>query len=168
MLCNRSVPVWYNKMSSLRKLVVQLLLACLIGLFQIVGPSLCCCDPVCNLVKPATPLCVTILNHESMYKCSRCHAKSEQPADPKSGSTPKTPVRCPCSGIFLEPATPFSTISFEIIQALTLWEHDRFVGLLDLPSASANADSALDEHSVCDLPFMTTAVRLYAHHVLRC
>lgn len=147
---------------------MQVLLACLIGLFQIVGPSLCCCGPVCNLVKPETPPCVTILNHESMYQCPLCHAKSEQPTDPKSGSKPKTPVRCPCTGIILEPATPVSTISFEIIQALTFWEQDRTVGLLDLPSVSANAESALDEHSVWDLPFLTTAMRLYAHHVLRC
>lgn len=152
----------------MRKLDVQVLLAFLIGLFQIVGPSLCCCGPVCNLVKPATPPSVTIPNHESMYQCPLCHAKSELPADPKSDSKPQTTPRCPCTGILLEPATPVSTTSLEIAQSLNFWEQDQTVGLLDFPSDSANAESALDEHSVCDLPFLTTAMRLYAHHVLRC
>ena len=168
MLCNRSMPVWYKRVSSKRKLDVQVLLACLIGLFQIVGPSLCCCGPVCVVSKSATPRIVTIPNQNAIDHCPLCQAKSEQSTESKNDSKPQSPTRCPCAGLVLAPATPVSSASLEIIQSLNFWEQDRTVGLLDVPSVSANAESALDEHSVCDLPFLTTAMRLYAHHALRC
>lgn len=141
---------------------MSLLLAVLIGLVQMAGPWLCCCcRPVAPAVAPVTapaperPACP--------HCCTPAKSTPDAPAEPAC----PTESRLCCSQVMKAATVP--------ADAAADWA--RLLALGDFPPVATNgppADAAADPDlaawvaTAFDSPFLTTAERLYAHHVLLC
>lgn len=143
-------------------------LAILIAVVQLAGPWLCCCGParvfaVCartDTIAPpeSSPPALT-------HQCPLC-AQSESKPAPAPEKKPAQPERCPCGGAeFIALPVATSKADDGPTANVPLWEPPTVAPLYSFRVASA---VRLDDRGLRELPTLTTADRLYAHHVLRC
>lgn len=138
-------------------------LAILIAVVQLAGPWLCCCGPARVVAAFARSKSETLPTPPAKPHCPLC-AQSEPKPAPTPDKKPTPPDRCPCGGAeFVAlpvakadefPATDWSqwqTPSFALVYSFRVVS----VGVAGVPGLR-------------ELPHLTTADRLYAHHVLRC
>ncbi|MCU0705025.1 MAG: hypothetical protein MUF18_13710 [Fimbriiglobus sp.] len=137
---------------------MRLLLTIVMTLAQLAGPWLCCCGSmrVAKFIAPAQPAQPSSADH-----CPHCR-KHSAPADTPPSKPTKTPDRCPCGGVLtvLVPAdkpTPADPIGMLVVLAIEPLQ------VIPFDACSPRMPEGLRE-----LPHLTTADRLFAHHVLRC
>lgn len=151
---------------------MRVALAILIAVTQLAGPWLCCCGPeriaaVFTSTEPtaATPAPVS----PPTSHCPLCAKTADAKTPPDSPSVPRPtrpmpPERCPCGGVELLAVLPTPTGDTPTFD----------LGLLVPVAAEVSVPLSVEplppvvRTGVRQLPFLTTAERLYAHHVLRC
>jgi hypothetical protein len=144
---------------------MRLVLVILLTVAQLAGPWLCCCGPTRAANATAGPGQKSQpAEDRSQGGCPHCQ-KEPAPECPPSDQLPKTPHvpdRCPCGGVLTsvvpadKPNVP-TTDSMLVVVSV-----EPPVPLVPV-SAATPALVGLRE-----LPLLTTADRLFAHHVLRC
>jgi hypothetical protein len=156
---------------------VRLTLAIVVTVLQVAGPWLCCCGPLRAFVAPvAVPSIASAASDEpgegTCPHCRRDRAKDHAVADanPTPAQKPTKPIapgRCPCCEIKLLDAVAaqpnrdvdqLTAIAALLPVLLTLNP------VADILPAGPTEPLA----GTSDLPFLTTEVRLHAHHALRC
>jgi hypothetical protein len=143
---------------------MQLFLAILMTVAQLAGPWLCCCGPtravaaIAGLASNRPPV-----DDSTSSGCPHC--KKEAPTCPPTKNRPKhshTPDRCPCGGMLTntnttdKPSVPTPNSLLVVVSA----EPSQMMTLV--------AVAPLRIVGLRELPLLTTADRLFGHHVLRC
>jgi hypothetical protein len=140
-------------------------LAILIAVVQLAGPWLCCCGPARVVAAFARTKTETRPTPPAPPHCPLC-AQSEPNPAPTPEKKPVQPDRCPCGGAEFV-ALPVSLAKADDGPAVGVpqWEPPSITPLYSfrVRSVALSGDEGLRE-----LPTLTTADRLYAHHVLRC
>lgn len=122
---------------------MRVLLAILVGLAQLAGPWLCCCESA----RAAQPV----------ETCPHCAAKLPPPAEKPA---PTLPEPCPCGGKAMEPAPPAK------LEAAAAVLPD--LAPVVAPAIGPVAVFPLSLVGVSELPFLPPGTRQFVHHVLRC
>jgi hypothetical protein len=140
-------------------------LAILIAVVQLVGPWLCCCGPARVVAAFARSKTETDPTPPAKPHCPLC-AQSEPKPAPTPEKKPPPTDRCPCGGAEFV-ALPVTLWKSDDVPTAggPVWEPASFTPLYSfrVESVVLSGDEGLRE-----LPHLTTADRLYAHHVLRC
>ncbi len=138
---------------------MRLILAIVLTGAQLAGPWLCCCGPtrVANAV--AGPVTKAPPVDDC---CPHCKKESPRPADDAS-KKPRVPCPCaPCCCV-LATAVPADKPNVPTFDSLLV------VVSVEPPQPVRSVVVALlPVVGLRELPLLTTADRLYAHHVLRC
>jgi hypothetical protein len=143
---------------------MRLTLAIVMTVAQLAGPWLCCCGSARVAVAVGGPVSnAPPVGEPSHGGCPHCpkDAPTCPPAD-DTPNAPHVPDRCPCGGV-LATAVPADKPSVPTPDRL-------LVGVsVEPPQPVASAVAAPPAVVGCrELPHLTTADRLFAHHVLRC
>ena len=138
---------------------MRLTLAIVMTVAQLAGPWLCCCGPM----RAATAVAGPVTKVPPVDDCCP-HCKKESP--PPADDTPKKPrVPCPCAPCcsVLATAVPADKPSVPTFDSLLV------VVSVEPPRPMRSVVVAPPAvFGLRELPLLTTADRLYAHHVLRC
>ncbi len=139
---------------------MRLILAIVMTGAQLSGPWLCCCGPTRGADAVAGP------DADAPPVGDGCpHCKKEAPTCPPTDdkpNAPHVPDRCPC-GCVLAMTVPADKPTTPTIDSLLV------VVSVELPQTIQSVVVApLAVVGLRELPLLTTADRLYAHHVLRC
>ena len=143
---------------------MQLVLAILIAVTQVASPWLCCCGPsrIASTFQSGTRKQPIPAKEPPVAHCPHCAAENPTPSDPTSPPKPIPTERCPCGGVeFVAVPPAASAVSFDLDQLVSV------VFEFDAPFLIEIA-ILIEPSGLRELPFLTTAERLYAHHVLRC
>lgn len=146
---------------------MRLVLAIVLSVTHLAGPWLCCCGPLAKAV--AAPRQETTQNapmtppaeDECRHCCKKERAPEHEPTK-QPPKAPKTPDRCPCCQVMaatMPAEQPKVQTADRLLVAVTV----ELPEPIAVVSVSASAATGLRE-----LPHLTTADRLFAHHVLRC
>lgn len=143
---------------------MQVFLAILIAVTQVAGPWLCCCGParIASTFTAEVPKQSIPSKKPPVARCPHCVAEIPAPSDPTHPPKPVPTEPCPCGGVELVAVPPaVSAVSFDLDQLVSVVPKfgAPFVIEIVIP---------VDPSGLRELPFLTTAERLYAHHVLRC
>ena len=140
-------------------------LAILIAVVQLAGPWLCCCGPARVVAAFARTETETRPTPPAPPHCPLC-AQSEPKPAPTPEKKPTEPQRCPCGGAeFVALPVALSKADDGPTAGVPLWEPPAFALLYPFRVQSV---VPLGDVGLRELPHLTTADRLYAHHVLRC
>lgn len=145
---------------------MRLALVSLIALTQVAGPWLCCCvaaqvSAAMGEKTHAKPADTAPVKSKPAGTCPHC-PKSEPPlADP----TPSNPLpdQCPCGGYELVAVPAEWKLAAD--EALSFAAE---LSALPVPFPPVLSHAVADRPGLRELPWMTVADRLFAHHVLRC
>lgn len=138
-------------------------LALVLSVAHLAGPWLCCCGPLAMAAAPRPVPANTPAPEQD--SCRHCCPKEHGPPAPVPMPSPKrptTPDRCPCCGVMVtalpadKPQAPTADALLVIVSSVPSQP-------FAVASVSAGAVTGLRE-----LPHLTTADRLFAHHVLLC
>lgn len=146
---------------------MRLTLAIVMTVAQLAGPWLCCCGPTRAETPVAGPVAkAPPVGDPSHGGCPHC--KKDSPACPPTDDAPKKPHApdrcpcCPCGGV-VATATPADNPSVPTFDTLLV------VVSVEPPQPMRSAVAAPPAvFGLREGPLLTTADRLYAHHVLRC
>lgn len=133
---------------------MRLVLAIVLSVAYVAGPWLCCCGPL------ATATAAAQVKQAPAPEGGCPHCKSEHP--PESPKPSKAPERCPCCEV-VATAVPADKPQVPSAKSLLVVVTVGPPQPLAVVSAPAGELTGLRE-----LPHMTTADRLFTHHVLRC
>jgi hypothetical protein len=144
---------------------MRLVLAIVLTVAQLAGPWLCCCGPARVAKAVAGPETkAPPVNDPAHGGCPHCKKEAPTPPPPSDAPAkgPHAPDRCPCGGVLASvvPADKPAVVTADALLVVVSVEPPQAVPLV---SVSPPAVAGLRE-----LPHLTTAERLYAHHVLRC
>jgi hypothetical protein len=135
---------------------MRLVLAIVLSVAHLAGPWLCCCGPLAKAVVVA-PARTTAPEGG----CPHCPS-DHPPAPLESPKPPKVPARCPCCEVTAT-ALPADKPQVPTADSLLVVVAVEPTQPLAVVSVSLGEVTGLRE-----LPHLTTADRLFAHHVLRC
>ncbi len=137
-------------------------LAILIAVVQLAGPWLCCCGPARVVAAFARSKTEANPTPPAKPHCPLCAQSEPKPAPEKK---PTEPQRCPCGGAeFVALPVTLWKADDGPTAGVPVWEPPPLAPLYSFRVQSVSgADAGLRQ-----LPLLTTADRLYAHHVLRC
>lgn len=136
---------------------MRLVLAIVLSVAHLAGPWLCCCGPLAKAVA-AAPAKKTPAPEGGCPHCKPEHP----PATPESPKAPKAPDRCPCCDVKAT-AVPADKPKLPTADSLLVVVTVESTQPLAVVSVAVRTVPGLRE-----LPHLTTADRLFAHHVLRC
>lgn len=151
---------------------MRLLLAIAVTVAQVAGPWLCCCGPARLLAAAPAESHAPVSPASAASGCPFCrHTEPDltptaRDASPPASPKPGLPAPCPCGGVSLEAIPPAVADRDAIADATApfalpaLWVLAPDVPIPQVQSANLPGTS--------DLPFLTTATRLWVHHALRC
>jgi hypothetical protein len=136
---------------------MRLVLAIMLSVSHLAGPWLCCCGPLAKAVavSPAkTPAAEGGCPH-----CTSEHKPADVPASP---NPPKAPDRCPCCEA-MATAVPADKPQVPTADSLLV-----VVTVEPSHPIAVGSVAVGDVTGLRELPHLTTADRLFTHHVLRC
>lgn len=138
-------------------------LAILIAVVQLGGPWLCCCGPGKVVAAFARSRSETTPPPPVKPHCPLC-AQSEPKPAPTPEQKPTQPERCPCGGAEFV-ALPVAKADDGPVAGWPQWEPPALALVNPFRVESVRGS---DVAGLREVPTLTTADRLYAHHVLRC
>jgi hypothetical protein len=130
---------------------MRIALAIVMTITQLAGPWLCCCGPERALAAVPT---------QHLGGCPHC--QHEPPPNDHERKPPCGPDRCPIGGmqaVFVPADKPESVYAADLLV--------RLVATLPEP-VGVVSESVQSVAGLRDVPHLTAADRLFAHHVLRC
>jgi hypothetical protein len=142
---------------------MRLVLAIVLTVAQLAGPWLCCCGPtrlakaVAGSETKAPPV-----SDPAHGGCPHCKKEAPTPPSDVPPKGPHAPDRCPCGGVLASvvPADKPTVATTDSLLVVVSVEPPQAVLLVSV--------SPLTVAGLRELPHLTTAERLYAHHVLLC
>lgn len=149
---------------------MQVVLAIVVALVQMAGPWLCCCGPS-RLFAPTLPIRA---GSEPASICSHCSptgpdvtTSAHVPGQRSSYPRDPVPSDCPCADHAYQQAPAVVSESDLGLRPYGETQVVEFVTTAELLPPCLPADIGVIA-SLSDLPFLSTAHRLFVHHALRC
>jgi hypothetical protein len=135
---------------------MRALVASLFLVLAITGPYLCCCSPMIVAAALSTQAAVNSIQD---YDCPLCAQSKPKPVD----ESPRPPCRCP----HYETPEMLPVENKSIVHKISVARDVGAMAFIIVFDFNHDSKSA-GESRLAMGPFLSTSMRLYQHHALRC